>query len=148
MFEFQRPFPINQIPMKPEFTGRVKLDETAIQTLAALFGWDGETRRLLTCSLNGSLHTVSPPIKAFKHKKAAAIPVVITCDDIPTTEVVVRGHPDNTGLVYVDINIDPTNATSWPLAANDAITLSINNLNNIRLLMVVGEESVILGYTV
>ena len=148
MSEIDMPFPLKGVPIKPEMKGRVKLDEVMIQTLSALCGYDGEARRLLTCSLNGSLNTASPGIDLFGHETGSGANDVITFGDIPTTEVIIRGHPDNTGLVWVTKGVTPTANNAWPLAGNDHIILSVNNMRDLQVLIVVSGEKVIWGRTV
>lgn len=148
MFEFLNPFPLKGIPLKPEFTGRVKLDETMIQTLAAIVGWDGESRRLLTCAVNGSLNSVSPVIDTFAHETASEANDVITFSDQPTTEVILRGHPDNASLLWVTKGVTPTANNGYPLAANDYIILSVNNMMDLQVLIVGNGEKLIYGRSV
>jgi len=145
MSEIQIPFPLKGIPLKPEMTGRVKVDEVLIQTLAALCGWDGEARRLLKSSLSGSLNVTSPVVEAIAHYTAGDTNDVITFSPVETTEVMVKSHPSNTGLVWVNVKTTPTTANSWPLAAGDYINLSINNMADLQLLIAVnGEKAIIL----
>ena len=97
MPELQIPFPLKELPLKPEMTGRIKVDETLIQTLSALMGYDGEGRRLLKCMLNGSLNVVSPAACCIINKATVAGNEDISFGDIPTTEVIIMAGANNGG---------------------------------------------------
>lgn len=148
MFEIQMPFPLKGIPLKPELTGRVKVDETAIQTLAALLGWDGEARRLLTCAVGGSLQVTSPVAKAITNKVSTGDNESVTFSDIPTTEVLVMANANNTGDVWVNIDVAAAVDTGWPLAAGDILNISLNNLQSLRLFLTTSGDKVIILRTV
>lgn len=148
MSEIQIPFPLKGIPLKPEMTGRVKIDETMIQTLAALCGWDGEARRLLTCALNGALHTASPPVCCIVNKESTGATEDITFGDIPTTEVMVMAHPTNGGDVWVNIGVAAGVDVGWYLDAGDYVQFSINNMSELRLHIVTSGDKVAILRTV
>lgn len=148
MFEIQIPFKIKGVPFKPEQTGRVKVDETMIQTLAALCGWDGEARRLLTCALGGALHTTTPPACCITNKTTTGANEHITFGDTPTTEVMVMAHPTNTGDVWVNIGVAAGVDVGWYLDAGDYVQLSINNLTELRLFVVTSGDKVAILRTV
>lgn len=148
MAEIQIPFPLKDIPVKPEMTGRLKIDAVMIQTLASLCGWDGEARRLLTCSLSGSLQVTSPPVKAVINKATSDPNEHITFSDIPTTEVMILARHTNTGDVWVNTGAAAGVDTGWPLAAGDSLKVSVNNLQDLRLIVVTSGDKVIIVYTV
>lgn len=148
MAEIERPFPLKEIPIKPEMTGRPKIDETIIQTLAAVLGWDGEARRLLTCALNGALHAVSPPVCCITNKATSGAGENITFGDIPTTEVMVMANKNNSGDVWVNIGTAAAVDTGWLLDAGDYVQLSINNMRDLKLHVVTSGDKVIILRTV
>lgn len=148
MSEIQIPFPLKGIPLKPEMTGRVKVDETVIQTLAALCGWDGESRRLLSCALNGALEVTSPPATAITNKTSSGAAEDVTFGSTSTTEVMVMSNPNNSGDVWVNIGAAAAVDTGWILQAGDIINISLNNLAELRLHIVASGDKVIILRTV
>jgi len=148
MFEIQIPFSLSGIPLKPEMTGRMKVDDTMIQTLAALCGWDGQARRLLTCAVNGALHVTTPPAKAIVNSASTGNNENITFTDEPTTEVMIISNPNNTGDVWVNIGAAGVVDTGWPLQPGDVVNLSINNMTELNLFVVTSGDKVITVRTV
>ena len=148
MSELQIPFPLKGIPFKPEITGRVKLDDVLTQTIASLCGWDGEARRLITCALNGSLHTTTPFVKAIINKVTTGGGEHITFSDIPTTEVMILANPNNGGDVWVNVFAAAGVDTGWILDAGDYLNISINNLKDLYLYAVTSGDKIIIVRTV
>ena len=144
MFKIQIPFGLKGLALKPEIKGQQEVDEKLIQTLAALFGFDGQGRRLLTCSLSGSLHTVSPPVCCITNKVSTGPAENITFGDIPITEVMIRANPLNTGNVWVNVEAAAAVDTGWPLVPGEVIVFSINNLRDIGLHIVTSVDKVII----
>ena len=133
MFEIEIPFPIKGIPLKPELRGRQKVDEKLIQTLAAIMGFDGEARRLLSCALNGSLHTVSPAVKAIDKVIATGDAETVSFADISTTEILVKSRLWNTSHVVVNVNAAATAAIGFRLYSGEWLKVSINNMSQLSL---------------
>ena len=148
MFEIQMPFTIKGIPLKPELSGRQKLDETIIQSLSAMMGFDGQSRRLLTCGLNGSLHVISPTASAIVNILGVGANDDVTFDSTPVSEVMILANPANTGDVWVNIGAAAAIDTGWPLAGGDLIDLSVNNLKDLQLRIIADGDKVILIRTV
>ena len=148
MFELLSSLPMKGLETKPEMTGRAKVDDTIIMTLASLMGWDGETRRLITCAVNGSLHTVAPPAKAIINTTGVGANDDITFADIPTTEVMILANPANTGDVWVNISAAAAVDTGWPLDAGDIIILSVNNLKDLQMQIITAGDKTIIIQTV
>ena len=55
-------YPLTGLRIDPDIFEHLEIDDKAIQTLASLFGWDGQARRMISCSGHGSLNTVSPQV--------------------------------------------------------------------------------------
>lgn len=147
MPEITIPFPFGDLPIKPELTGRVRVSDDMTQTLATLLGWDGSVRRLIRTSESGAAHAVSPQFGGMTHKTSTGPNEQITFSNIPTTEVMVRGHPDNGELIWVNVGTVPSTANAWPLAANDYVVLSIDNLVKLKILIVTSGNAAIVLYT-
>lgn len=148
MFEILRSFPMNGIPTKPEMTGRPKVDETIIQTLASIMGWDGESRRLINCAVNGALHTVAPTAKAIINTTGSGANDDITFSDTPTSEVMIMANPNNSGDVWFNIGAAAAVDTGWPLDAGDIVIISINNLRDLQMRIVTSGDKTIIIQTV
>jgi len=129
MFEIQTPFSIKGIPLKPELSGRQKVDETLIQTLSALLGFDGEARRLLTCALNGSLNVVAPTCQEIVNIQATGDGQNWTFTDTPCTEAMVRNIWGSTADIFVQVGRTAAGNDGWRLRPGEWIKLSINNMN-------------------
>jgi len=133
MAEIQIPFPLKDLPIKPELKGLVKIDETVMQTIAALCGWDGEARRLLTCSLSGSLHTSTPPVSGVLNGVSSGASEDHQLALRRTTEVMIIADKSNTGDIWVNIGTTAAVNTGWPLDAGDVVSLSVNNQGQVHL---------------
>ena len=148
MFEIRRPFPLKGMELKPEPSGVFKLEQNILQTLSALLAWDGEARRLLACSLSGSLNTISPQVKGIKNEASTGGNEVISFSDEPTSEVIVLANPSNGGDIWVDIDATPAVDGGYPLDAGDWLRLSINNLLSLKLFVVTSGDKAIIIHTV
>lgn len=148
MQDLQISFPLKDLPLKPEITGRVKVDEILTQTLSALMGYDGEGRRLLKCALSGSLRITSPIIKGVANKVTSGEEHHIIFSDVPTTEVLITANPDNSARVWANLDIAAGVDIGWPLDAGDILNISINNLESLRLYTASIGDKVIVVWTV
>ena len=147
MPEILIPFRIEDLLLKPELAGRIRLSDDMQQTLASLVGYDGVSRRLLRCSQAGVLRTSSPRIKNILHVTGSGANDTWQGTDVLATEILVMGHPDNTGNIWVRNDQTATVNNAWPLAAGDIISLTVDNLNNLHLLIVVDGEKAIVAYS-
>lgn len=148
MFEIEIPFKIMGIPFKPEQRGRVKVDEVIMQTLAALMGFDGEARRLLTCALSGALHVTSPQLNKITNKASTGANEDITYTTEPTTTVMVMAHPTNSGDIWVNVDAAGVVDTGWYLDAGDYVEFAINNMDRLHTFLVTSGDKVIVMQTV
>ncbi len=145
MAELEIPFPLKGLPLKHEITGRVKVDDVLVQTLSSLLGYDGEGRRLLKCSLRGSLQVTSPVVCCITNKVTAGIEHNISFGCIPTTEVLVMANPDNGGRIWLNISDAASVDVGWPLDAGDFLNISLNNLQELRLYTTsIGDKVIVL----
>lgn len=147
MFEILVPFKIDGLLMKPEFSGRIKMSEDIQQTLASLVGYDEATRRMLRCSEGGVFYVTSPRLKNIVHITANDDAYDWQGSDEKVTEIMVMGHPDNSGLVWVKNDEAATTNNGWPLAAKEILGVTVENLNNLHLLIASTGEKAILLYT-
>lgn len=148
MFEIETPFSIKGILLKPELSGRLQVDETLIQTLSAVMGFDGESRRLIRCGLGGSLYTTAPTVQAITNTTGNGGNDDITFSDTPTSEVMILANAGNTGDVWINIGAAAAVDTGWPLDAGDVVILSINNLRDLQMRIITSGDKVIIIRTV
>lgn len=145
MAELEIPFPLKGLPLKPELKGRQKVDDVLIQTLSTLLGHDGEGRRLLKCTLGGSLHTTTPPTCCIVNKVTTGTGEHITFGSIQTTEIMVKAKSTNTGSVWVNVSTPAGDNIGWPLGAGEFLNISINDMSNLRLWVeILGDRVIIL----
>ncbi|GAI64848.1 unnamed protein product, partial [marine sediment metagenome] len=142
------PMKCPELDLQPVPIGGVELSENMQQTLAALTGFWRNKRVLLKASPSGALFVTSPQIKDIFHVVGVGANDTYKGENIPCSEVMIMGHPDNTGKIWVKPHVVATIDNAWPVAANDVVGLSITNLNMLNLLIVVDGEKAIVAYTI
>lgn len=141
------PLHIPELDLRPEPSGGIQLSEDMQQTLALLTGY-WKNRRVLIKSLpSGVLLVSNPPVKDIFHVTATSVNFNYQGEDIECSEVMIMGHPDNTGLVWVKNGIAATANNAWPLAKKEIISFAVSNLNELRLLIITNTEKAIVFYT-
>ena len=145
MLKIKRPFPIKDLFLDPELKQSLEVDEKIQQTLAAMLGWDGESRRLLTCGVGGALHSMSPTAIGVTNSVSSGADEDITYGDIPTSEVMVRANALNTSWLWVNVGAVGGVDIGWPLSPGETITLSLNNMNQLNVNVVTsGDKAIVL----
>ena len=137
-------YPLDGLRIDPDLFEQLEIDEKAIQTLASLFGWDGQARRMITCSSHGSLNTVSPHVVGITNVFSTYPTEDITFDNIPVTEVMIMADPTNDGNIWVNVGAAAAVDTGWPLDAGDIIKFSINNMQELYLHVITNSDGVII----
>jgi len=125
----------------------VRVSDDFIQTLTLLLGYNDAKRVLLRASPNGILFTSSPRLVDVFHWTATTANAAKQGDNIPCTEVLCMGHPSNGDTVWVRTRKTATVDNAIPLAKNDVMVFSVNNLNELYALIVADTERLIVGYT-
>lgn len=147
MGNINKPMTIPELNLKPPMDGRVRLSEDMQQTLALLSAYGISKRVLLKASESGVLNVTSARIKDIVHYTGSGANDIQSGDDIPCTECLVLGHPDNTGKVWVRSSTTATINNAWPLAAGEVVNFTLDNLKQLKMLIVVDGEKVIVAYT-
>lgn len=147
MLEIIKPFTFDDLPTKPEITGRPKISDDLQQTIALLSGWDGVTRRLIRCSPTGVIRVGSARAKGIYNIVANKDGYVTTCADCPASEVMIRAFPDNTGRVFVNIGNPAALNTGYPIFVGEWVTLSVDNLSVLQLYIEKDTDKVAAIYT-
>lgn len=147
MQEILIPFKIEDLLLKPELAGRIKLSEDMQQALSTLVGYDGSTRRLLRCSQTGVLRVITPRIQKIVHVSDTNPNYVWQGSDIKITEVMIMSNALNSGLIWVKNDAPALATNGWPLLAKDVVNFSMDNLSNLHLKIVAANDIAIIAYT-
>ena len=141
------PMAIPELNLQPEQQGGIELSENMQQTLALLAGYWRNNRVLLKASPSGVAFSCSPQIEAVYHVTGVGANDDYVGGDVKCSELMIMGHPDNTGRIWVKPHASATDANGWPLEAGDVIGLSLTNLNMLNIRIVVAAEIAIVAYT-
>ena len=147
MLEILKPFTFDDLPTKPPITGRPKLSDDLQQTIALLVGWDSSTRRLVRVSPSGVIRMGSARAVGIHDIVADTADFTITCTGCPTSEVMIRAYPDNTGRVFVNIGKAAALNVGYPLFTGEWVNLSVNNLGSLQLYIEKNADKAAVIYT-
>lgn len=147
MPDINKPMAIPDLNIKPPIDGKVRLSSDMQQTLALLVGYGNNQRKLLRSSESGILNVTSARIKDIVHYTGVGANDTQIGDNIPCTECLIMAHPDNTGVVWVRPDQTALTTNSWPLAVSDVVSFTLDNLNQLNMLMVTDGDAVIVGYS-
>jgi len=147
MAKVKTPFELPDLCVHPPLPSSPNLTPDIQQTLATLVGYNGQLRRLLRCTAHGMLQIVNPLIVGFINVTGSGANDEYDGVQLRTSEVIVRAHPDNNSLVWVNTFKAAAVDTGYPLAANEYIILSVNDVAHLHLLIVGDGEKVIIGYS-
>lgn len=147
MPDISKPMDVPELNLKPPIDGKIRLSEDMQQTLALLTGYGDNARKILKASESGVLNVTSARIKEIVHFTGAGANDEQKGFAAPCTECMVMGHPDNTGLIWVRPYKGAAVSNAWPLAAGDVINFTLDNLQQLNMLIVVDGEKLIVGYT-
>ena len=139
---------VPELNLKPPIVGTVRLSEDMQQTLALLSAYVNSKRVLLKASESGVLAVASARIKDIKHYTGVGANDTQVGDNISCSECLVMGHPDNTDKVWVRPYKTAAINNAWPLAAGEVVSFTLNNLNQLNMLIVVDGEEVIVAYSI
>lgn len=147
MPEISKPMDVPELNIRPPIEGKIRLSEDMQQTLALLTAYSENKRVTLKASESGILSTASAKIKDIKHYTRDGATEEQTGGNVPCTECMVMGHPDNTGLVWVRPYKTATTDNAWPLAKGEVVGFTLDNLKQLNMFIVVDGETVIVAYT-
>lgn len=138
---------VSELNIQPPLVGKARLSDDIQQTLALLTAFGSYKRKALRCSESGILNIASPRIKDIVHYEQAAAKYEYIGDSILCTEILVMGHPDNSGSVWVRPHKTATVDNAWPLAVGEVVSFSIDNLNQLNMLFIEDGDVLIVAYT-
>lgn len=142
-----KPLPFNELQVQPELITPIKLSNDMQQVLSLLTGFDGSQRRLLRASPSGVLHFASCPVKDIINFQAEGDADTYQPADIPTSEVLIRAKPTNTGRIWVKTGIAAAVDVGYPLDSGELVVWGINNLSNLHFYFTKDDDWVIIVYT-
>lgn len=147
MTVINKPMGVDNLGLEPPISGKIRLSEDMQQTLALLTGYGDNERKVLRASESGVLNTASARIADIVHFTGVGANDTQAGSDIPCTEVLVMGHPDNTGSVWARPDKTATVNNAWPVAAGEVVSFTLDNLKQLNMLIVVDGEKVIVAYS-
>lgn len=147
MPDINKPMDIPELNLQPPITGKVKLSPDMQQTLAMLCAVGNSQRTLLQASESGILHTGQPTIKDIVIVHTNSDTGKGHGDNITCSQVMIMGHPDNTGNAWVRPYKECDELHKWPLGAKEVVGFSVTNLKQLYFQCDVGGEKIIIAYT-
>ncbi len=147
MSNINKPMDIPELNLKPPIDGKVRLSEEMQQTLALLCGYVDSKRVILKASESGVLNTTEPRIKDIVHYDRVDPVNPTQGDNVPCTECLIMGHPDNIGIVWVRPYEAVTTDNGWPLAAWDIVKFTLDNLQQLKMNIATNGDGIIVAYT-
>lgn len=146
MIHIGTPLKVPELNLQPPPEGGIQLSEDMQQVLSTLTGFVQNKRVLLKASPSGVLEVASARLQDIQHFTGVGANDTQQGDDIPCTEIMCMGHPDNTGKVWVRTAAVATVNNAWPLGAGEVINVSVDNLRDLQMLIVVDGEKLIVAY--
>ncbi len=141
------PMQCPELDIMPKLEGGIQLSNNMQQTLALLTAFWHNQRVVLKASPTGVLFTTSPELEDIIHVPGVGVNYEYQGPNIKSSEVMVMGHPDNTGNIWVRTKAVATINNAWPLAAKEVMGFTVTNLNMFHALIVVAGEKAIIAYT-
>lgn len=146
MTKIGTPLKIPELHLQDEQEGGIELSPDMQQVLSLLTGFSKNRRIVLQSSPVGALRVTSSRLIDVIHFTATEANHKIQGGDIQCSEVMCMGHPDNTGKVWVRTLSDASTSNAWPLGAGEIWNASVDNLRDLRMLIVTDTEKLIVSY--
>ena len=140
------PLKAPELNLSPEPEGGINLSEDMQQVLSFLTAFSKNRRILLRASPVGALRTTSARLIDVLHFTGSGANDTQNGSDVPCSEVMCMGHPDNAGKVWVRSLATATTANSWPLAAGLSMNIAVDNLRDLQMLIVTDGDKLIVAY--
>jgi hypothetical protein len=141
------PLQTPELGLLPDQAPGVPLSENMQQALALLCGFWHNKRILCRISPTGVLSVGDAPLQDVIHVQADGDNDTYQGANVPCNQVIVMGHPSNTGNVWVRVNTTATTANAWPLAKGEVISFGVANLKQLQLLIAKDDEYAIIAYS-
>jgi hypothetical protein len=89
---------------------------------------------------------IGASIQDIKHYTGSGTADTQQGENVVCSEVMCMGHPSNTGKVWVRTGTTATSSNAWPLGASEVIKFNVDNLNELRMMIAVSGEKLIVAY--
>jgi len=140
------PLKCEELKLQPEREGGIELSDDMQQVLSLLTGFSKNQRIVIQSSPVGALRTTSARIIDIKHFTGSGANDDQQGLDVPCSEVMCMGHPDNAGLVWVRTLSVAQVTDSWPLGAGEVQSMSVDNFRDLQMLIVADGDILIVAY--
>lgn len=147
MAKLELPLGAKGLPLSPSLSSLSPVEDRLVQTLALLLGYASGERVPLRASPSGILFTASPRLTDVVHYTAAAPNAAKQGAEIVCTEILCMAHPENTGRIWVRTRQAATANNAFPLDKGDIMGFSVENLSELRALIVANGDTLIVGYS-
>lgn len=145
--EIGTPLQAPDLLLSPEQAEGPELSTTMQQAIALMMGYWQNQRIVLKATPTGVLFGCSPQVQDIVHYTASGDDDNQAGADLPCSEVICMGHPDNKNVVWVRPHVTATVNNAWPLEDGDAISFTIVNLSMLHMLFEKDTEKLIVLYT-
>lgn len=147
MAKLELPLGTKGVPLSPSLSSLTPIEDRLVQTLALLLGYARGERVPLAASPSGVLYSASPRLTDVVHYTAAAPNAAKQGAEIVCTEILCMAHPDNTGRIWVRTRSTAAANNAFPLDKGEVMGFSVENLSELRALIVANGDTIIVGYS-
>ncbi len=137
------PLKCPELNLQPESEGGLELSKDMQQVLSLLTAFNKNKRIIVKASPVGAMRTTSSRIQDIIHVTGVGANDTVQGTDIPCSEVMCMGHPDNTDKVWVRSLATATTSNAWPLGKGEVVGISVDNYRDLQGLIVVDGEVII-----
>lgn len=130
------PLKVPELLLQPEPEGGIELSEDMQQVLALLTAFSKNRRIVLRASPGGALRTTHARIQDIKQIEGSGPNDVVHGSDIPCSEIMCMGDPDNTGKIWVRPLVTATTSNAWPLGKGEVVNIAVDNYRDLQALIV------------
>ena len=109
------------------------------EAAASVFGYLGKATKF-------GREVVGATIQDIKHYTGVGANDAQRGTDAVCHQLLVTGHPSNTGIVWVRTGVAATVNNAWPLAAGEVFSFEVDNMSELQMLIVVAGEKLIVAY--
>ena len=146
MQQIGTPLKCEELNLQPEREGGIQLSDDMQQVLSLLTAFSKNKRIIVRASPVGALRTTSARIIDIVHFTAVGDNDTQQGIDVPCSECMCMGHPDNDGKVWVRSLSTATTSNAWPLGKGEIVNISVDNLRDLQMLIASDTEKLIVAY--
>lgn len=140
------PLKVPELLLNPEQEGGIELSDDMQQVLSLLTAFSKNRRIIVKASPVGALRVTAARVIDVVHFTAVGANDTQQGSDVPCSECMCMGHPDNAAKVWVRSLAVATVNNAWPLGAGEVVNLSMDNLRDLQMLIVGDTQKLIVAY--